>query len=381
MGFVVLFLGAGIAVYVGQEQARVKEFHYSGTIEAKRADLAFQAGGRVARVLVEEGELVEEGQILAELDPAELTALLEQAGARLNAARENLKAVEARLDLQRKTLPREIERAEAGVRVLEAKLKEMQKGFRPQEVKQAEAALESAKETLEDARKNLERYEKLYRKGTVSEKEKDGARLHYETALKTWEGARHRHDLLKEGFREEDIETAAARLQEGRAALELARNNLDFIRVTEREVEAARAVVAEAEAALELARTRLEYASLRAPFDGTVTVRSVEPGEVVTTSREVMAVTDLTSVDLRIFVGQTEIGNVKPGQKVSVKVDTFPDRVFEGRVGFISPEAEFTPKYIQTHKERVKLVYLVKVIIPNPGLELKPGMPADAWLE
>ncbi len=370
--FVILFLGAGVAVYLGQEKARVRELYYSGTIEATRAELGFQVGGRVARVLVDEGERVEEGQVLA---------ALEQARARLESATANLRGLEASLDLQRKILPWEVERAEAGVKALEAKLKELRKGFRTQEVKQAEAALESARETLEDARKDLERYRRLYKEGTVSEKERDQARLRYETALKTWESARHRYDLLEEGFREEEIETAAARLEEGRVSVELAKVNLDRVGVTEKEVEAARARVKEARAALTLARTRLDYASLRAPFDGTVTVRSVEPGEVVTTSREVMAVTDLSSVDLRIFVGETEIGKVKPGQEVSVRVDTFPDRVFEGRVGFISPEAEFTPKYIQTHKERVKLVYLVKVVIPNPGRELKPGMPADAWLE
>jgi HlyD family secretion protein len=82
-----------------------------------------------------------------------------------------------------------------------------------------------------------------------------------------------------------------------------------------------------------------------------------------------------------VFVGEEEIGNVKPGQKVRVKTDTFPDKTYEGRVSYISPEAEFTPKIIQTHKERVKLVYLVKVTLPNPDLELKSGMPADAWFE
>ncbi|MFP3927990.1 MAG: HlyD family secretion protein [Desulfobacteraceae bacterium] len=380
IGFIVLFLGAGLTVYLGQEEARVSELYYSGTIEATRAELAFQIGGRVARVLVDEGERVRPGQVLAELERAELTAAMDQARARVDTALGKLRGLEASLELQRKILPWEVKRAEAGVKALEANLKELQRGFRIQEIKSAEAALESAEETLEDARKDLDRYERLYRQGTVSEKEKDKASLRYQTALRSWESARYQHDLQKEGFREEDIEGAEARLEEGRAALELAKDNLGRIRVTEKEVEAARAGVKEARAALELARTRLGYASLAAPFEGTVTVRSVEPGEVVTASREVMAVTDLASVELRIFVGETEIGKVKPGQKVSIKVDTFPDRVFEGRVGFISPEAEFTPKYIQTHKERVKLVYLVKVIIPNPGRELKPGMPADAWL-
>jgi len=162
--------------------------------------------------------------------------------------------------------------------------------------------------------------------------------------------------------------------------LALARDNLERIRVTEREVETARARVDEARAALTLAEVRLGYTRLYAPFDGTITVRSVEPGEVIIPSREVLSLTDLSTVDLEIFVNETEIGAVKPGQDVEVKVDTFPDKVYRGKVSFISSEAEFTPKFIQTRKERVKLVYLVKVSIPNPERELKPGMPADAWL-
>jgi HlyD family secretion protein len=93
-----------------------------------------------------------------------------------------------------------------------------------------------------------------------------------------------------------------------------------------------------------------------------------------------MSLADLSVVDLKIYVEETAIGRVKPGQKVDVRVDTFPDKVYAGAVSFISPEGEFTPKIIQTRKERVKLVYLVKVSIPNPGFELKSGMPADAWL-
>jgi HlyD family secretion protein len=105
----------------------------------------------------------------------------------------------------------------------------------------------------------------------------------------------------------------------------------------------------------------------------------VEPGEVVSVGQEVISMADLSEVDLKVFVDETEIGRVKPGQRVDVKIDTFPDKIYPGRVAFISPEGEFTPKIIQTRKERVKLVYLVKIKIPNPDFELKSGMPADAW--
>jgi HlyD family secretion protein len=136
-----------------------------------------------------------------------------------------------------------------------------------------------------------------------------------------------------------------------------------------------------AKAALKLVDIQLKYTQLQAPFKGIITSRDVEPGEVVTPGREVISISDLSEVDLKVFVGEKEIGKVKPGQKARVKTDTFPGKTYEGYVSYISPEAEFTPKIIQTHKERVKLVYLVKITLPNPDLELKSGTPADAWFE
>ena len=127
-------------------------------------------------------------------------------------------------------------------------------------------------------------------------------------------------------------------------------------------------------------KTRLSYTHLKAPLKGIIVSRNIEPGEVVTPGQDIFSLSDLSEVELKIFVDETEIGKVKHGQTAEVKVDTFPDKVFKGKVSFISPEAEFTPKIIQTHKERVKLVYLVKILIPNPEYYLKSGMPADAWL-
>ena len=136
-----------------------------------------------------------------------------------------------------------------------------------------------------------------------------------------------------------------------------------------------------AKATLDQALIQFGYTKLLAPYDGIITSRNVEPGEVVSPGREVLTLSDLSRVDLKIFVDETEIAKVRPGQKVEVKVDAFKDKVYSGLVSYVSPEAEFTPKIIQTKKERVKLVYLVKVSLPNPAFELKTGMPADAYLK
>ena len=375
-----LLIGTGLFVYLGQQKARQGELYYSGTVEATQSHLAFQTGGRVLREEVREGEAVVKDRLLAELDPAEFRSRLEQAKASLEKTLKNREQAETLLMVYQKTLPAEEARAEAGLRALKSQLNELKAGSRTQEIARAKQAMQSAASVMEDAKKNAARYETLFKRGTVSEKERDAVRLRYETALPEYERSRETYDLAREGSREETILTAEARVAEGEALLNQARSNLVRIGAAKREVEAARSIVAAARSALDQTAIQLDYTQLRAPRAGIITSRSIEPGEVVTPGREVLTLSDLATVDLKLFVDETQIGKVKPGQKVEVRVDTFPDKTYAGRVTFISPEGEFTPKIIQTRKERVKLVYLVKVSIPNPQHELKSGMPADAWL-
>jgi HlyD family secretion protein len=379
IAFFFLLFGVGILVYLGQRNVQLRELYYSGTIEAKHAELAFQVSGRIVDVLVDEGEFVEKDRILAVLDQSEYEARHEEAKANLERAVKNLQRAEMVLQVNKKTLPDEVARAEAGVKVLLAQLKELEAGYREQDIERARLAFLTSKDIMEEAKKNKVRYERLFQKGTVSEKEWDAVKLRYETAVKDFEKARETLAMLEEGVRKETIQTARARVAEGKAILEQAKSNLMKIDAAEKEVETASAQVKAARSAVELARIHLTYTQLRAPSKGIITTRNMEPGEVVLPGREVMTLSDLSTVELKIFVDETEIGKIKPGQRVEVRVDTFPDKFYIGKVSFISPEGEFTPKIIQTHKERVKLVYLVKVSIPNQDLELKSGMPADAW--
>ena len=378
--FFFLLFGVGTLVYLGQRNVQLKESYYSGTIEAKHAELSFQVSGRTIGVPVDEGEFVEKDQILAILEQSEYQARHEQAEANLEGSIKNLQRVEMVLGVNKKTLPDEVARAEAAVKVLLAQLKELEAGYREQDIERARLAFLTSEDIMEEARKNKGRYDKLFQKGIVSEKEWDAMNLKYETASKEFEKAKETLEMLKEGVRKETIQAARARLAEGKAILKRARSNLMKIEAAEKEVETVRAQVKAARSAVELAKIHLKYTQLRAPFKGIITSRNIEPGEVALPGREIMTLSDLSTVELKIFVGETEIGKIKPSQRVEVRVDTFPDKVYMGKVSFISPEGEFTPKIIQTHKERVKLVYLVKVSIPNPDLELKSGMPADAWL-
>jgi HlyD family secretion protein len=379
IGFLALLLTAGAVVFWGQHRRQEAELYYSGTIEATQSNLAFQASGRVQDVLVDEGQAVAAGAVLAVLDSREFMSLCEQAQANHQRAVQNVRQLETVLEVNRNVLPAEVDRAAAAVSALQAQLAEAESGYRSQEVERARLAAEAARVTLENARKDKDRYEELYRKGGVAEKSRDAFHLQFETALKEHQRAVEAYRMAREGFRREEVETARARLAEGQAALRLARSNLKKIEAAEQDVEAARAQAAAAKAALELARIQLAHAELRAPYAGIILNRGVEPGEVVTPGQEVLSIADLSSVDLKLFVAETEIGRIAPGQPVQVKIDTYPDKIYTGRVAYVSPQAEFTPKIIQTHKERVKLVYLVKVSVANPNFELKTGMPADAW--
>jgi HlyD family secretion protein len=377
--FVVLLIGVGTLVYWGQRKERAAELYYSGTIEATQANLSFQVGGRVTDVPVDEGQAVEAGQLLAVLERDSFLAGRDQALANLTRAEETLNQMQILLALSRQALPAEVERAEAAVKTLEAQLRESETGYRSQDVQQARLALEEARITMEQARKDQARFEQLFKRNVIAEKDKDVADLKYQTAMKEYQRARQAFAMLKEGYRLESIEAARARLAETRATLKLARSNLQKIEATEKEVAAARAQVKASRAAVELAEIQLSHSQLRAPSKGIIVSRNVEPGEVVSIGQEVISLADLSQVDLKVFVDETEIGKIKPGQPVDVKIDTFPDKIYPGSVSFISPEGEFTPKIIQTRKERVKLVYLVKIKISNPEFELKSGMPADAW--
>ncbi len=327
--FIVLLVGVSAMVYFAQQRSNNGGMYYSGSIEAIQSNLAFQASGHVTIIQAEEGRAVKKGQVLAELDSAEYQARLDQAKAGLDKATMAKEQLEQLLTIFASTLPDDVKRAEANV--------------------------SAARNTMLDAQKNNERFQQLFRQGVISEKERDSVKLGFDNAL--------------------------AKVNESDAAYQQSKSNLKKIDTTKKDIESAQAQIDFAKATLDQARIQLGYTKLIAPYDGIITSRNVEPGEVVSPGRQVLTLSDLSRVNLKIFVDETEIAKVRPGQKVEVKVDTFKDKVFSGLVSYISPEAEFTPKIIQTKKERVKLVYLVKVSLQNPAFELKTGMPADAYLK
>jgi len=339
----------------------------SGNIEVTDAEVSFKILGRVEARLVDEGEMVRAGQTIARLDSAELAQ-------EVAARRAEMQAVQAALaELEAGSRPEEIAQAEASAAQAKARLDEMLAGSRPEELSAAEAVLRRAKAEAERARLDAERYEGLYKKEIVSAQQYDLARTAYETALARQREAEEQYKLVKEGPRKEQIEQA-------RAAWLQAQERFVLVKKGPRQetIEQARARLQQAKEGLAVAETRLGYATLTSPLAGVVLSKNVEPGEFVAAGTPIVTVGDLENVWLRAYINETDLGRVKVGQRVRVATDTYPDKRYEGRVSFIASQAEFTPKSVQTEKERVKLVYRIKVDIRNPNMELKPGMPADA---
>ena len=186
-------------------------------------------------------------------------------------------------------------------------------------------------------------------------------------------------DLMKKGAGTiEARDQTNAVLKKSNAAIE---RDKALAQSAERQVELAKANIQNAEEALKLAKIVLGYTTLSAPFDGVIIVRQAELGEIMVPGTPVVTLADLDHIWLRAYINETDIGKIRLNQSAVVKTDTYPGKSYKGRVSFISSSAEFTPKSVETHAERVTLVYRIKIDIDNPTHELVPGMPADAILE
>jgi HlyD family secretion protein len=320
---VVLLAVAGGAAWFGLGRARREEkgLIASGTVEATEAQIGFQVPGRIVEIAAREGDRVRAGQELARLDPAEATAHRAQAAAQVEAAR--------------------------------AVVAELERGFRHEEIAQARAALTAARDRLANAESDFRRTAVLYDGGAVSRETLDNSRLARDVARSQSTQAAEQLRLLEAGPSREKIDQARAQL-------------------------------AQAEAALHGAEIVLGNLEIAAPFDGLVTVRHREPGEIVPAGSPVLTLVNPADRWVRIYVKEDRVGAVRLGSRAAITADTYPGKSYPGEVAFIASEAEFTPKNVQTTEERVKLVYAVKVRIlagGDPGYELKPGLPADVRLE
>jgi HlyD family secretion protein len=366
-GVIAVVVIAVVVFLIAGSNGKAGVISVSGNIEATTSELSFKIPGIVRQRLVTEGDAVKQGQLIAVLDDKDLQQQVSLRAAELQAA----EAVLA--ELKAGTRPEEIAVAEAMAQQAQAKLAELTAGARPQEIAAAQAAVDSAQAQVTLAKTDFDRKSHLSERGTITRQEFDASKTAYDTALARLTEAQEQFKLVKAGPRQEQIDQAKAALKQAEANYAMAKAG-----PRQEDIDQAVARVEQAKASKALAETQVGYAKLTAPFAGIVLSKNAEEGEFVAPGTPVVTVGDLSSVWMRAYIEETDLGRVKLGMDVNVKTDTFSGKAYRGRLTFISSEAEFTPKNVQTKKERVKLVYRVKVDIPNLEQELKPGMPADA---
>ena len=287
----------------------------SGHIEATEVRLAAKVGGRLLEAPLEEGQTITAGVLVARLETVDAEHQLAQA--RANA-----------------------EAADAQLRLLLA-------GSRAEDLRRAEDQMAQAQAELDAARRDLDRLSGLADRGSATEKSRDDAATRKEIAERSVAAARAQLDKLVAGPRRQEIE-------------------------------AARAQRAAADAMVDAVEQKISDGTVLTPFEGVVTTRVAEPGEILPPGATIAVLTDLARPWLTVWIDEPSLSQVKLGQQVDVHIDG-SDQVFDGTVSFISPVAEFTPKNVQTPDERAKLVFRVKVQLANPEGIFKPGMPADAY--
>ena len=407
----------------------------SGTIEAEESRVSAQLGGRVQELTADEGDEVAAGQVLVRLDEALLRSEVRKAEAGRAAAQASLALVKAG------ARPVDLRKAEAGVQVARAARDGAKVAWEdaqsardnPQEmdlkIAAARAQLAAAEARVRQATAGTGAAQAMYDLwanvadmlagtqrvcmnvpgvGEVCQDVKaprqysDDASYQWNQAAQqlagAWDGvtlARAARDMARSNLdslqsqrasplaaharvdaAEAQYKALDAVVREAEAALAMARAG-----ATAEQVGMAQAGVAQAEAGLVALQVQLEKFTLRAPVAGMVTARSVEEGEMAIPGASLFTIANLDQVNLTLYIPEGQIARVKIGQKVLVQVDSFPGRNFEGKVTFISSQAEFTPRAVQTQEERAKTVFAIKVAIDNPGHELKPGMPADAVIQ
>ncbi len=298
----------------GQKDEK-KIIEASGTIESTNVTVSSRTAGDVKDILFDEGSRVNVGDTILIID--------------------------------REALDYQLEQALAAEQIAQAQLELMLKGARSEDIKQAEEMMKQSEINFNSAKADFERYKQLWETKSISKKQFEDMTARYEVAMAQYNSAKENYQKVKKIFRPEEIEQAKGNVKKAKASVDLLKKNI-----------------------------RDSY--VVSPISGFVVKKFVEVGETVTPMSSLFKISNLRTVELMIYVSEVELGKIKLGQKAEVTIDTYPDRKYEGKVTYISPEAEFTPKNVQTKDERTKLVFAVKISVDNKNFDLKPGMPADA---
>lgn len=350
----------------------------SGNIELTQVNIAFKMPGRLIAREVDEGDRVARGAVVARLDTDQLEQQRKRDQAALDAAEAALPQLATAIEQRKASVAAELDLRRAELEQAQAMLRQLLAGSRQQQIEEARAAVAQARAQLRQAQQDWERAQTLFQNDDISAAQRDQFRARLDSSAAALRQAEERAALVAEGPRKEEIEAARARVAHAEAGIRHAETGRLEVKRLEQELQARRADVERARAQVAYVDSQIRDAVAVSPVDGVVLVKSAEVGEVLAAGTTVLVIGDLDRPWLRGYIGERDLGRVLLGAEVRVTTDSYPGKVYRGRLSFISSEAEFTPKQIQTAEERVKLVYRVKIDVENPNRELKLNMPADA---
>ncbi len=309
---VVVVLAAGFGGWWWYQSQQDKTLTLYGNVDIRTVNMSFRVGGRLASLTVDEGDTITAGQTLGELDKAPYKNALFQ--------------------------------AQAGVSVAQAQYAFMQAGYRADEVAPAAAAVKQAQAAYDYAQNFYNRQQGLWKSRTVSANDLENARSSRDQALATLKSAQDKLRQYRSGNREQDIAQAKASLEQAQAQL--------------------------AQAQLDLHDT-----TLVAPANGTLMTRAVEPGSMLNAGSTVLTLSLTRPVWVRAYINEASLGEARPGREVLLYTDGRADKPYHGKIGFVSPTAEFTPKTVETPDLRTDLVYRLRIIVNDADEALRQGMP------
>lgn len=376
-----LAVGAAAAYYFRTEKQDPNLLHISGNLEMTQVDIAFKLAGKISELVVREGDLVKAGGVIARLDRDTMTLQRQREEAGVAAAQSGIAQMGTAIVWQREVLERETAVRKTEIAAAEAQLNNLLAGSRKQEKSQANAAVEDARARYQQAKNDADRAERLFKNEDISRAQYDVAQTNLLSTTAALRSAEQRVSLVEEGPRKQDIDLARAQLERAKAALNLTLANAEELKRKQQEMGTRQAEMKRATASVAVFDSQLNDTIATTPIDGVVLVKSLEAGEVAAAGATVVTIADTEHPWLRGYVPETQIGRIKIGQKVKLKTDSFKDKVYEGKITYISSQAEFTPKQIQTQEERVKQVYRVKITVDNKAQELKLNMPVDAVID
>jgi len=395
----------------------------SGFIEADEIVISSEVSGRVQALFAEVGDQVSAGQVLVQLDTATLDAQIQRAEAELQGAEAVLAEVKTGAHLEEVEVAEaavtaaaegvrgaekavaqargNVSAAEATLKAAQADLARVQAGASASDIALAEVRLDAARRRLRATWAVRDSVGGAEKRGEIPEGSLDAARAAVAQAEVEVQIAQLQLDEIKAGARPEDVRAAQAAVEAARAGVDAAQSQVigayqqvDGARARLREAQAqlalvksgasdeqiamAQAKVSAARAALQAFQVQRNKMTLSAPKDGLVLARPIHTGEMAVPGSTLLRLANLNRLKVKVYVPVSDVGQIQIGQPAQIRVDSFPGRVFDGRVIHIASEAEFTPRNVQSGAQRVTQVVAVKIEVLNPDQALKPGMPADA---